>query len=74
MPEFIKKYFWEYALECIDLNVHKSFVIERLLEKGDFRCIMWLLKNYNLADIASVLHSKNISTTTRNLWQNVLLK
>ena len=38
-PRFVKRYFWEVDLEKVRLPRHRTYVIERILERGDDRAI-----------------------------------
>lgn len=72
MPKFLQKYFWEYEISSLGLEVHKKFIIERILEKGNWRAVKWILKSYGKDTILSVVKSSdNISDKTRNFWVQI---
>jgi hypothetical protein len=70
-PLTVKNLFWEYNTTEINLNKHKPFVVERILEKGNFESIKWLFKLYSISDIRkTIAQSSNISQKTLDFWQN----
>ncbi len=45
-PENIRKFFWEYDGNEIDIQENWFFIIERLLEYGDFEAVKWSIKYF----------------------------
>ena len=73
LPSFLKPYFWETDLACINQRRHQSYIIERVIEYGDDRAIHWLKTNFTPARIARVVKtSRTISPNTANLWALIL--
>lgn len=73
LPKKLKILFWDFNLEQINISQHKAFIIERLLEKGDFEAVKWIFQNLPKQEVETViLKSPNISQKTRNFWQIVL--
>ncbi len=69
IPADFKRYFWDTNIENLDLQKHQNYIIERLLEFGDFEQIDWINKSYNREIIKSVLmSSKRISPKTGNFF------
>ncbi|HHX96992.1 MAG TPA: hypothetical protein GX687_06015 [Clostridia bacterium] len=70
LPEAIKHFFWEYQGD-IDLEKYRFFIIERLLEYGDFKAIKWALERYGEECLIEVVKgSRLISPQTASMWQN----
>jgi len=69
----LKPLFWDADWSKIDLEKHKTYVIERVLELGDPDAVRWLFSVYSDAEIKSVLEtSRNISTKSVNYWTIIL--
>lgn len=67
--------FWDVKIEELSENRDrfKKFILERILEHGDFEDVYWLLDNYERQDIANLVTSKSqLSRKTRNFWVNIL--
>lgn len=73
VPKYIKKYFWDVDTKNLDKDKYKDFIIERLLELGDKKSILWLKKNFNIEDIKRVvISSKRITKKSKNFWMKNL--
>ena len=73
LPEILDRYktdaFWDTPLSSIDAQLHRDFVIERLLQYGGMEGIRWLLENCGPAAIVNVvIHSRNLSRMTAAFW------
>ncbi|SPD74042.1 hypothetical protein PITCH_A2030186 [uncultured Desulfobacterium sp.] len=61
--------FWDVDRSKLDINVHKTFIIERVLKYGIIEDVLWLLKTYSEDDlIKTIKSSKNIDRKTANYW------
>lgn len=73
MQESLKPFFWETDLEKVDIQLHKTYVIERILKLGDKPAVEWLFSTYTLSEIKEILKkSRNISPKSRNYWDIIL--
>jgi len=73
LPKYLEKYFWDTNIRRLDKEKYKFYIIERLLEMGDQKAIVWLMKAFDKKDMLDVLHdSKRISAKSRNFW-NIML-
>ena len=73
LPEILEQYktdaFWDTPLSSIDPQLHRDFVIERLLQYGGMEAVRWLLENYDHAAIKNVVrNSRNLSRMTAGFW------
>jgi hypothetical protein len=69
IPDFVKKYLWDVNEKDISTSSYKNFIIERILEYGDFNSISWLEDTYSREDIIEVLRTSNkLSRNTGNLY------
>lgn len=73
LPVSAKKYFWDINADKLDVSKHSRFVIERLLEYGDFPELRWLFQNYSRQKITGVLkNSRSLSLRSANYWSHIL--
>jgi hypothetical protein len=69
LPVFSSKYFWDVNPFALDVQQHKTFIIERLLEYGDLDSLVWVNETYPKKDIQDVvMHSKRMSPKTANFF------
>jgi len=70
IPLDFKVYFWDVNIDEIDLEKHKRFVIERILNNGDHQALTWLRKIYDEETIKeAVKKSRNLTRKTARFWQ-----
>ncbi len=73
LPATAKKYFWDINADKLDVSKHSRFVIERLLEYGDFPELRWLFQNFSKQKIVDVLkRSRSLSRRSANYWSLIL--
>ncbi|SRR6266545_1861750 len=73
LPATAKKYFWDINADKLDVSKHSRFVIERLLEDGDFPELRWLFQNFSKQKIVDVLkRSRSLSRRSANYWSLIL--
>lgn len=71
IPPQLHPYFWDVSPEEIDLQRHFIFIIERLLNEGDHRALIWIFKNYPKSAIKeAVVACRGLSLKTARCWQN----
>ena len=62
--------FWDVDPETLDLNTHKRFIIERVLENGTMESVHDLFGIYKEEEIIdAIVKSRNISPKTANFWR-----
>jgi len=67
--ERLKKYFWDMEIDKIDVQKHKKYIIERLLEMGDEQAVSWLKKKFTKKEIIGVIQkNKRLSHLSSNYW------
>jgi len=59
LPKSLKSLFWDCDFGSLDLNGHRSFVIRRVLDRGDWDAITWLRRTIGDAVIRGWLLLKN---------------
>lgn len=73
IPDNLQRYFWDTTREAINLQRHRRYVIERLLEFGDEHAIRWARQTYGDGAIKQVVcRSRNLSRRTCNFWRLIL--
>jgi hypothetical protein len=69
IPDFVKKYLWDVNEKDLSADTHKNFIIERVLEYGDFDSLKWIQENFGREEIIEVLKTSNkLSRNTGNLY------
>lgn len=72
LPSSFSEYFWDVDFKSIDPNKSSSFVIKRVLDRGNTAAIKWLLRNYPKEKIErTVLTTRDLSQKTANFWADV---
>jgi hypothetical protein len=62
---FSKYLFWDSPIEMIDVNIHKTYIVERVLNKGFLSDFYLLLKTYTRSEIiAAIKKSKTLDAKT----------
>ncbi len=73
LPKFLKQYFWDVDFDLLSFEKSKTFILKRVLDRGDDKAIKWLLKFYTKDDIKNLLYtSRDLSQKTANFWANYL--
>lgn len=72
-PLFLKKYFWDIDFKKLNPDKSKTFVLKRLLDRGDDKALKWLFKYCTKKDIKQLLlTTRDLSPKTANFWANFL--
>ena len=67
--KLLKFFCWDVDINKVDLDKHKKFIIERILQYGRPKEVNWVLEYYTDEDIINVVKcSKNIDRKTANFW------
>ena len=73
--EVPREFFWDTDPARLDLQQNKQYVIDRILELGDEKAVVWLFSIYSRSDIRKALQrSRNISKKSTQYWKMVLAK
>lgn len=71
VPAQFRVLFWDTDLEAIDVEKHKIYIIERLLDFGDEDAYRWLFKVYSDTAIITVIReSRRITPQTAMMMAN----
>lgn len=72
-PEFLRAYFWDVEFEKLGIKRNTFFIIKRVLDRGNFRGIRWLVKTYGKDEIKKVVtKTRDLSRPTGNFWADIL--
>ncbi len=67
--ELLRPIFWDTDINNLDLDKHRGYTIERILQFGRSEHLKWLLRKFNQNDIIeTVRNSSNIDRRTANFW------
>lgn len=73
LPAAFKQYFWDVDFDSLKLEESKSFILKRVLDRGDTEAICWLKEYYNGEDIKNLLQTtRDLSPQTANFWADYL--
>jgi hypothetical protein len=73
LPECAYPHFWDIDPSTLDVSQHPQYVIERLLDYGDFPELHWMFQRFSREEITSVLkHSRGLSLRSANFWSKTL--
>lgn len=66
---FKSSLFWDVDFKNIDIEKHKRFIIERILEFGGPKDYEWAVSYYGKRDIKqSLLQSRKLDKKSRRFW------
>lgn len=73
VPEFLRSYFWDVVFEDLEVKTHAFLIIKRVLDRGNFRDIRWLVGTYGKDAIKKVvMETKDLARPTGNFWADML--
>ncbi len=73
LPKFLHPLFWEIDPKKLDVSKRQKYIIERIMEWGDFPHIKWMLKNFSPQKMKeTVLKTRNLSKRSAPFWVNFL--
>jgi hypothetical protein len=71
IPERIQRLFWDADKRAVDLRVHRSYVILRVMDFGDPEDVQWMLATYSSGEIIEVVkRSRGLSRKSGSFWGN----
>jgi hypothetical protein len=70
IPAELAWLFWDVDPTTIDLALHRDYVIERVMSRGDWFAMRWLVANVEPAELAAFLrqHGHRLSPRDRAFW------
>lgn len=73
LPEFLRPYFWDVRFEDLDFKKSKTFILKRVLDRGNTKTLGWIRQNYTNQEIKKLLlTTRDISPKTANFWALLL--
>ena len=73
LPTSFKKYFWDVDFNKLNPQNNASYIILRLLDRGDAKVISWLVKNYPKGLIKEIIiNRRGLSPKTAVFWALLL--
>lgn len=70
LPEYLRPFFWDVDLQKLSAEESSYFIISRLMEHGDEKAVIFLLKNYSRREMIHVLkNSRSLSRRSRGFWK-----
>lgn len=72
IPQQFHALFWDVNPYKLNFESERFFIVSRILEKGRFEHVKWLLQTFGQEVILEIISTVNLSTKTRNFWNFVL--
>jgi|SRR3989344_1032790 len=73
IPKSFKQYFWDVDFAKLEFWHAKTFILKRLLDRGDDQAILWVREHYTKEDIKNLLlTTRDLSAKTANFWADLL--
>ncbi len=69
IPTQLQVYFWGDDLGELDWSIHKKYIIQTLLEKGNIDALSWLFKQTNRAELQNLLPLLKLQPKSSNFWR-----
>ena len=65
--------FWDTDPDTLDMEQHRVYIIERVLEHGREEDARWLFRQYSRSAIAEIVNtSRRLSQKSKNYWGIIL--
>jgi hypothetical protein len=74
IPIEFKKYFWDVDFSSLNMDQHKGFILERLLNYGSFSTFSWIFQSYSSEELNQLLEKKGKQALSKNsfyFWQKI---
>ena len=68
LPRWLQSFFWDARLRSISIGDHANYVLERLLEFGDWRALRWVFATYSRARVRAFLLSRGADVLSPRTW------
>lgn len=70
IPAELAWLFWDVDPAAIDLARHRDYVVERIMMRGDWRAMRWLVAHVDKGDLAEVLARRGhlLAPRDRAFW------
>lgn len=73
LPGFLKEYFWDVDFKSLTLEKNRTFILKRVLDRGNTKAVRWLIKNYPLREIGNLIQTtRDLSQKSANFWADYL--
>jgi hypothetical protein len=70
----VRKLFWDADPAQLDLDQHRSYIIERILSRGGTRELRWLFRRYGIEAVRDFVRSRGyrLPKDAVPFWQSFL--
>lgn len=69
LPKHIEMYFWGDNIADLDIEKHKQYITQTILDRGDVRAIKWLFSTIDKESIKNTLSSLKLTKKSNNFWK-----
>lgn len=67
IPEKTKRLFWDVKKEDVDVVLHRSYILRRIMDYGNIEDVKWMLNTYSSEEIIEVV-KKSRGLSRRSAW------
>jgi len=70
LPTYVAKLFWEVDPASIDIAAHRDYILERVMSRGGWAAMQWLMGTYSREDLADFLKRRGgkLAPRERAYW------
>jgi len=75
LPAALHKLFWDVDPATVQVDAHRNFILDRVLELGGIEAVRWAERTYGTAGIRGYFLARGcrvLSAKTRAFWQAML--
>jgi hypothetical protein len=73
IPERVKRLFWDVDKETVDLKLHRSYIVLRIMDYGNMDDVKWMLKTYSDEEIIEVVKKRRgLTRKSAYFWSTYL--
>ena len=73
LPASFKEYFWDVEFKDVDIEKNPQFVLKRIIDRGNTKALLWVLKRLDKNDIRKLItSSRDLSKRTASFWAFIL--
>lgn len=73
LPPALYRFFWDVRAENVNPSTHPSYVINRLLDKGDLAAVKWVMRSFSKKSVFNSLKcGPAVDPPTASFWSSYL--
>jgi hypothetical protein len=64
-PDEVRRLFWDVDPASVELQLHRDYVMQRIMTRGGWVAMTWLRATYSVAELAEFLGRKGMGLPPR---------